>query len=120
MQSARELRERRRRRVHAAVRNKTRGRPRLMVFRSNQHIYAQVVDDSRGHTLAAASTLDRELREQLRSGADVTAAAEVGKLVAQRATNAGVEQVAFDRSGYKYHGRVRALAEAAREGGLSF
>ncbi|SDG48228.1 LSU ribosomal protein L18P [Limimonas halophila] len=91
-----------------------------MVFRSNQHIYAQVVDDTRGHTLAAASTLDRELRGELRTGADVTAAAEVGKLVAQRATNAGVEQVAFDRSGYKYHGRVRALAEAAREGGLSF
>jgi large subunit ribosomal protein L18 len=91
-----------------------------MVFRSNQHIYAQVVDDTQGHTLAAASTLDRELRGELRTGADVSAAAEVGKLVAQRATSAGVEQVAFDRSGYKYHGRVRALAEAAREGGLTF
>jgi len=120
MLSARQLRERRKKRVHAAIRNKARGRPRLTVFRSNQHIYAQVVDDAQGHTLAAASTLDRELRAELARGSDVTAAAEVGKLVAQRATEAGVDQVAFDRSGYKYHGRVRALAEAARDGGLSF
>jgi len=120
MRSARQLRQRRKQRIHTNVRQRARGRPRLSVFRSNQHIYAQVIDDEQGVTVAAASTIDRELRDQLRSGATVSAAAEVGRLVAQRATRAGVAAVAFDRSGYKYHGRIRALADAAREQGLSF
>ena len=90
------------------------------MFRSGRHIYAQVIDDTKGATLAAASTLDKDLKGSLKSGADVAAAAEVGKLVASRATAAGVEDVVFDRGAYRYHGRVKALAEAAREGGLKF
>ena len=90
------------------------------MFRSSEHIYAQVIDDEAGHTLAAASTLDRELREALRTGADKAAAAAVGKLVAERARAAGVTAVVFDRGSYLYHGRVKALADAAREGGLAF
>jgi large subunit ribosomal protein L18 len=111
---------RRKGRVRRALKLASRGRPRLSVFRSSQHIYAQVIDDARGHTLAAASTLDKELREKLKSGADKQAASEVGRLVAERAKAAGVEHVVFDRGAYIYHGRVKALAEAAREGGLDF
>jgi large subunit ribosomal protein L18 len=92
----------------------------LSVFRSGKHIYAQIIDDTKGATLAAASSLDATLREALRTGADKDAAAAVGKLVAERGLAAGVSQVVFDRGSYLYHGRVRALAEAAREGGLSF
>ena len=96
------------------------GRPRLSVFRSLHHIYAQVIDDGRGETLAAASTLEKAVREKLKTGADKAAATEVGKLVAERAKAAGVEKVIFDRGSYLYHGRVKALADAAREGGLQF
>jgi large subunit ribosomal protein L18 len=120
MLSARNLRERRKLRQRVQLRRKGGGRPRLSVFRSNKHIYAQVIDDTAGHTLAFASTLDPDLRDKVKTGTDRTAAAEVGKLVAQRATKAGVSQVVFDRGGYIYHGRVQALADAAREGGLSF
>ncbi len=93
---------------------------RLSVFRSSKHIYAQVIDDERGVTMASASTLDKSLRGALKSGADKQAAVAVGKLVAERATAAGVKEVVFDRGGYLYHGRVQALADAAREGGLKF
>ena len=95
-------------------------RPRLSVFRSGKQIYAQVIDDIKGVTLAAASTLEADLREKLKNGANTDAASEVGKLVAERAKKAGVEKVVFDRGRYIYHGRVKALAEGAREGGLSF
>ncbi len=115
-----DLRERRRQRLRYQLRQKSVGRPRLSVFRSGKHIYAQVIDDKAGRTLAAASTLDATLREDLRTGADKDAATAVGKLVAERALAAGVTQVVFDRGSYIYHGRVKALAEAAREGGLSF
>jgi large subunit ribosomal protein L18 len=111
---------RRKQRVRKALLRAANGRPRLSVFRSSQHIYAQVIDDARGHTVAAASSLDKDLREKLKTGADSAAAAEVGRLVAERAKAAGVEAVVFDRGGYIYHGRVKALADAAREGGLSF
>ncbi|ERN42230.1 ribosomal protein L18 [Rubidibacter lacunae KORDI 51-2] len=110
-------------RRHRRIRRRLVGtteRPRLAVFRSNQHIYAQVIDDDRQHTLAAASTLDPDLRDRLGSGASCTAAAAVGKLVAERALQKGVQQVVFDRGGFIYHGRVRTLAEAAREAGLKF
>lgn len=90
------------------------------MFRSSKQIYVQVIDDATGHTLAAASSLDKDLRARLKTGADKAAATEVGKLVAERAKAAGVTQVIFDRSGYLYHGRVKALADAAREGGLDF
>ena len=95
-------------------------RPRLSVFRSAKHIYAQVIDDAKGVTLAAASSLDPDLRKGIKTGADVDAAKAVGKLVAERAVKAGVKEVVFDRGGYMFHGRVKALADAAREGGLSF
>jgi len=112
--------DRRKARVRRAIRKAANGRPRLSVFRSSKQIYAQVIDDERGVTLAAASTLDKGLRGTLKTGATVDAAKEVGRLVAERATQAGVKQVIFDRSGYLYHGRVKALADAAREGGLDF
>ena len=111
---------RRQRRVRAGLRKKTRGRLRLSVFRSSQHIYAQVIDDVNGTTMAAASSLDKELKGTLKTGAGVDAAREVGKLLSARAKAAGISQVYFDRGGYLYHGRVKALAEAARENGLSF
>lgn len=95
-------------------------RPRLSVFRSLQHIYAQVIDDTQGETMAAASTLDPEVREQVDGLAKVEQARIVGQVLATRALDKGVTQVVFDRGGYKYHGRVKALAEAAREGGLEF
>ncbi|MBV9076149.1 MAG: 50S ribosomal protein L18 [Methylobacteriaceae bacterium] len=112
--------DRRKARVRRAIRKAANGRPRLSVFRSSKQIYAQVSDDARGHTLAAASTLEKDLRANLKTGADIAAAQAVGKLVAERAKEAGVSQVIFDRSGYLYHGRVKALADAAREGGLDF
>jgi large subunit ribosomal protein L18 len=111
---------RRRERTRAALRKAGQGRPRLSVFRSGKHIYAQVIDDQAGRTLAAASTLDAGLRGQLKTGADQNAAEQVGKLIAERARGAGVEAVVFDRGAYRYHGRVKALAEAARAGGLVF
>jgi len=112
--------ERRKRRTRWWIRKLAGGKPRLSVFRSHKHIYAQIIDDERGHTLVAASTLDRELREKLPKGSDKAAAREVGLLLARRAREAGVERVVFDRGAYKYHGRVKALADGAREGGLQF
>ena len=114
------LQERRRRRLRYQLRLKGHGRPRLSVFRSGRHIYAQVIDDEQGRTLAAASTLEKETRDRLRTGADKAAAAVVGRMLAERAVAAGVTRVVFDRGPYLYHGRVQTLADAAREGGLSF
>jgi large subunit ribosomal protein L18 len=118
MAMVRDTAERRKARVRRAV--KASGRPRLSVFRSSRHIYAQIIDDARGATLAAASSLDKALREGLKTGADVAAAKSVGKLVAERAVAAGISSVVFDRGGYLYHGRIKALADAARENGLRF
>jgi large subunit ribosomal protein L18 len=112
--------ERRQTRTRFRVRRFGKGRPRLSVFRSSKHIYAQVIDDVQGVTLAAASSLDKSLREELKTGADVAAAGAVGRLLAERARAAGVTEVVFDRGGYLFHGRVKALADAAREAGLSF
>jgi len=112
--------ERRAARVRRALRKVASGRPRLSVYRSSEHIYAQVIDDAEGRTLAAASTLEKDLRGSLKTGADKAAAEAVGKLVAERAKAAGVTQVIFDRGGYLFHGRVKALADGAREGGLDF
>ena len=112
--------DRRKARVRRAIKKAANGRPRLSVFRSSKQIYAQVIDDVRGHTVAAASTLETDLKGKLKTGADMDAAKEVGRLVAERAVQAGVTSVVFNRSGYLYHGRVKALADAAREGGLEF
>ncbi|ALA16151.1 MULTISPECIES: 50S ribosomal protein L18 [unclassified Chelatococcus] len=112
--------ERRTARVRRAIRAAANGRPRLSVFRSSKQIYAQIIDDAAGRTLAAASTMEKDMREQLKTGATVEAAAAVGKLIAERAVKAGVKEVVFDRGPFIYHGRVKALADAAREGGLSF
>ena len=95
-------------------------RPRLSVFRSSKHIYAQVIDDARASTLAAASSLEKDLKVGLKTGADKAAATAVGKLLAERALQAGIKNVVFDRGGYRYHGRIKALADGARDGGLSF
>jgi large subunit ribosomal protein L18 len=111
---------RRKGRVRRALKTVAGGRPRLSVFRSSQHIYAQVIDDTAGRTVAAASSLEKDLRGALKTGADKAAAEAVGKLVAERAKAAGIEKVVFDRGSYLYHGRVKALADAAREGGLQF
>ena len=102
------------------MKDRAKGRARLSVFRSNRNIYAQVIDDINGVTLAAASSLDKELKGKVKAGGNTDAATEVGKLVAARAKKAGVSEVVFDRGGYIYHGRVKALADAAREGGLKF
>ncbi len=111
---------RRSKRVRQSLRRAANGRVRLSVFRSSKHIYAQVIDDSAGRTMAAASTLDKDLKGALKKGSDLEAAQAVGRLVAERALAAGVKNVIFDRGGYLYHGRVKALADAAREAGLSF
>jgi large subunit ribosomal protein L18 len=111
---------RRQRRTRHALRQASGGRPRLSVFRSGKHIYAQVIDDLKGLTLAAASSLDEGVKGKIKTGANKDAATEVGKLIAERAIAAGIKAVVFDRGGYQYHGRVAALATAAREGGLSF
>ncbi|MTI15683.1 50S ribosomal protein L18 [Rhodobacteraceae bacterium RKSG542] len=112
--------ERRRARVRRSIKKVANGRPRLSVFRSSKQIYAQIIDDANGLTVAAASTLEKDVKGTLKTGADSAAAAVVGKLVAERALAAGVKQVVFDRGGYLFHGRVKALADAAREGGLEF
>jgi large subunit ribosomal protein L18 len=112
-----------RRRRHLRVRKRVVGspeRPRLNVFRSSKHIYVQVIDDAAGHTLASASTVDVELRDQVKGKTKSEQAKLVGRLVAERALESGVRQVVFDRGGYVYHGRVKALADAAREAGLDF
>ena len=111
---------RRRQRVRRKLGKAASGRPRLSVFRSSKHIYAQVIDDVQGRTLIAASSLDAGLRTGLKTGADIAAASAVGRLIAERAKAAGIAQVVFDRGGYLFHGRVKALADAAREGGLDF
>lgn len=111
------------RRRHARVRRQVVGtpeRPRLAVFRSNQHIYVQVIDDTQQQTLAAASTLDPALKSKLNSSSTCEASSEVGKLIAQRSLDKGIQQVVFDRGGNLYHGRIKALADAAREAGLDF
>ena len=120
MSNERILFERRRRRVRNRLRKLANGKPRLSVFRSSKHIYAQVIDDRNDQTLVSASSLEKVLKDKLNTGADLAAATEVGGLVAQRAKEAGIAEVVLDRGGYIYHGRVKALAEAAREGGLKF
>ena len=111
---------RRTKRTRAKIQARIKDRARLSVFRSGKHIYAQIIDDAKGVTLAAASSIDKSLKSNLKTGADIEAAKAVGKLIAERAAAAGVSRVVFDRGGYLFHGRVKALAEAAREGGLSF
>jgi len=109
---------RRANRVRRQLKKVANGRPRLSVYRSSQNIYAQVIDDVAGHTIASASTLDKDFKGE--KGSNVEAAQAIGKLVAERASKVGVKEVVFDRGAYIYHGRIKALAEAAREGGLSF
>ena len=112
-----------RKRIHKRVRISVAGtteRPRLCVYRSLGHIYTQVIDDRTGQTLASASSVDKETKKNLKGGGNVAAAKVIGKVVAERAKSAGVSKVVFDRGGYKYHGRVKALADAAREAGLKF
>jgi large subunit ribosomal protein L18 len=111
---------RRTEKVRRAIKRAAGSRVRLSVFRSSKHIYAQVIDDTKGETLASASSLEKDLRGSLKTGADIAAAKVVGKLLAERAGAKGISNVVFDRGGYLYHGRVKALAEAAREGGLKF
>jgi len=120
MLTIKQISQRRAKSVRIRLARKSRGRPRLSVFRSGRHIYAQVIDDTRQSTLATASSVDKGLKGKLKTGCDKAAAAEVGKLVAERAVAAGVKEVVFDRGKYLYHGRIKALADAAREGGLSF
>ena len=112
--------ESRRKRVRLSIRAKAGSRPRLSVFRSSKQIYAQIIDDAKGITLAAASSLEKDNRTSLKTGADVDAAKRIGELIAKRAVEAGVSEVVFDRGAYMYHGRIKALAEGAREGGLKF
>ena len=112
--------ERRTARVRRAIKVGAGGRPRLSVFRSSKHIYAQIIDDVKGTTLVAASSLEKPMREGAKTGANISAAKEVGKLIAERAKEKGIKDVVFDRGGYLYHGRIKALADAAREGGLNF
>jgi len=118
--ASRESIQRRAARIRRQVKAVANGRLRLSVHRSSKNIHAQIIDDSKGHTVAAASTLEKDVRGSLKTGADTAAAAAVGKLIAERAGKAGVREVVFDRGPYIYHGRVKALAEAAREGGLTF
>jgi large subunit ribosomal protein L18 len=120
MLNSKDLFARRARRTRYQLRRRAKGRPRLSVFRSGLHIYVQVIDDAAGSTLAAASSVEKDMRKKLKTGGNIEAAAEVGKLIAERATKAGVSEVVFDRGGYAFHGRVKALADAAREGGLKF
>jgi large subunit ribosomal protein L18 len=120
MATYRSTADRRKARVRRAIKAAAGPRLRLSVHRSSKHIYAQVIDDLKGETLASASSLEKPMREQLKTGADTAAATAVGKLVAERALAKGIKSVVFDRGGYLFHGRVKALADAAREGGLSF
>ncbi|MEO5374974.1 MAG: 50S ribosomal protein L18 [Alphaproteobacteria bacterium] len=120
MKTPKDILARRKSRTRWSIRRKSGGRLRLSVHRSGKNIYAQIIDDAAGRTLVAASTLEKPMRERLRTGADRSAAAEVGKAIAEKAIAAGIKQVVFDRGGYMYHGRIKALADAAREGGLDF
>jgi large subunit ribosomal protein L18 len=112
--------DRRKARVRKALKARAFGRPRLSIFRSDKNIYAQIIDDASGRTLAAASTIDKDIKSELKNGATAEAAAAIGKLIAERGRKAKVTEVVFDRGAYLYHGRVKALADAAREGGLQF
>ena len=114
-----ELRRIRHKRIRKHITG-TAERPRLCVFRSSRHIYAQIIDDESGHTLVCASTLEKELRDQIKGLRKTEQAAAIGKLIAQRALEKGIKSVVFDRGGYKYHGRVKAVADASREAGLEF
>lgn len=120
MATAKKLFDRRKGRVRNRIAKSAGSRPRLSVFRSGRHIYAQIIDDSKGVTVAAASTVEKDSHSKAKTGATADAASEVGKLIADRAKKAGVEHVVFDRGGFRFHGRVKALADAARESGLSF
>ncbi len=120
MQRVNSLRARRRQRVRSTIRKTGGQRPRLSVFRSNKNIYAQIIDDRSGNTLAAASSVEKDLKASLKSGSDKDAAAVVGKLLGERAVANGVAEAVFDRGSYIYHGRIKALADAAREAGLKF
>ena len=120
MASRKDTLVRRANRVRRQIKAVANGRPRLSVHRSSKNIYAQIIDDVAGKTIASASTLDTDLRSSLKTGADTEAATAVGKLLAERASKAGIKDVVFDRGAFIYHGRVKALAEAAREGGLNF
>ncbi len=111
---------RRTEKVRRVIRRSSSGRARLSVFRSSKHIYAQIIDDAKGETLASASSLEKDMRGGMKNGANIAAAKAIGKLVAERAVARGIKDVVFDRGGYLYHGRVKALADAAREGGLKF
>ena len=118
--ASKESTQRRAQRIRRQIKKVAGERLRLTVYRSSKNIYAQVIDDTKGHTVASASTLEKDLKGSLKTGADAAAAAAVGKLVAERDKKAGVKEVVFDRGPYIFHGRVKALADAAREGGLSF
>jgi len=120
MKSSRQKMYQRKQRVRRTLRAGANGRPRLSVFRSSKNIYAQVIDDENGVTVAAASTLEADVRKAIKTGGDREAASNIGKLIAERAKSAGITDVVFDRGPYIYHGRVKALADAAREGGLNF
>jgi large subunit ribosomal protein L18 len=120
MASNLKVEDRRKARIRRSIRAHAYGKPRLSVFRSSKQIYAQIIDDAKGVTLAAASSLEKDVRGSLKSGANVEAARTIGKQLAERATAAGIKDVVFDRGAYMYHGRVKALAEGAREGGLKF
>ena len=114
------IEQRRKARVRRTIRERANGRPRLSVFRSSKQIYAQIIDDEKGETLASASSIEKSNRDSLKTGANIEAAKVVGKLIAERAAAKGVKEVVFDRGAYMYHGRVKALADGAREGGLQF
>ena len=120
MLSTREMFERRRQRNRTSLRKNANGQPRLSIHRTSQHIYAQIIDDAKGETLVAASTLDADFKKAGKTGADVSAAAAIGKAVGELALKKGLKLVVFDRGGFRYHGRVKALADAAREAGLEF
>ena len=120
MLTSKELFKRRAQRTRYQLKKKANGQPRLSVFRSSKQIYAQIIDDLQGRTLVSASTVEADVKGKVKSGGNADAAAEVGKLIAARAKEAGVDTVIFDRGGYRYHGRVKALADAARESGLQF
>ena len=118
--ASKESTQRRAARVRRQIKKVAGDRPRLSVYRSSKNIHAQIIDDTKGHTVAAASSLEKDLKGSLKTGADIAAATAVGKLLAERASKAGVKEVVFDRGPYIYHGRIKALADAAREAGLSF
>ena len=120
MNTPRELFQKRKARIRTALKNAANGKLRLSVFRSGKHIYAQIIDDVKGSTGVSASTLDKEIRENIKKSSTVEAASYIGKVIAERAAKSGVSEVVFDRGGYIYHGRVKALADAARAAGLKF